>query len=103
MSYFESGVFPKNKTNAENKKQPILFVAAKHGQARVVEWLLENGADIDGIEGKDGRTALHAACHSKSKAVAEILLRQGADQTITNKRGLTAEEECPSFFAELQE
>ena len=39
MSYFESGVFPKNKTNAENKKQPILFVAAKHGQARVVEWL----------------------------------------------------------------
>jgi len=35
--------------------------------------------------------------------VAEILLRQGADQTIMNKRGLTAEEERPSFFAELQE
>ena len=102
IRYFESGVFPRAKFNAENvHRQTVLFVAAHRGQPRVVVWLLKNGADINRVDGNGGRTALHAACRAKNKVIAEILLRAGADRTIRSKRGLTAEEENPSFFAGL--
>jgi len=99
MPYFESGIFPRSKTNSRNKeKQPILFVAALHGQEKVVEWLLANGVDVNGVEGKGG----HAACYSKRKAVTEKLLQCGVDHAIKNKSGLTAKEENSSFYATLQ-
>ena len=58
--------------------------------------------DVNGVEGKGGNTALHAACHSKRKAVAEKLLQCGVDHAIKNKSGLAAKEENPSFYATLQ-
>ncbi|KAM5458526.1 hypothetical protein MaudCBS49596_000440 [Microsporum audouinii] len=55
---------------------------------RIVEMLLEKGADINYIN-ITGCTPLHIACHHQLHEVVKILLEKGADASIKNKRGET--------------
>ena len=69
-----------------------LFVAAAAGEDEVVEWLLENGADVAAIDPSAGRTPLHAASAVGHVAVVARLLGAGANSTALDGAGQTAAE-----------
>jgi len=63
-----------------------LLVAAEEGQAEIVVFLLENGADVFYRDGW-GFTALH---YAQNKGIAELLLKQGAKVNAQGRYGPTA-------------
>lgn len=58
--------------------QPALFYALQGRDAKMVEWLLENGANANSTDAS-GETALNAATDNSFDEGVEILLRAGAD------------------------
>lgn len=67
-----------------------LHVACREGHLKVVEWLLERGADIEKPDEK-GRTALYHTVKKGEAEVLRFLIRKGAHlDTKTTTRGLTA-------------
>ncbi|KAE8151441.1 nucleoside phosphorylase domain-containing protein [Aspergillus avenaceus] len=64
---------------AKFSKNTPLFEAASHGYEKIVQQLLEYGADITG-SGKRGRTALHEAAANGHLACAITLVKNGADR-----------------------
>jgi len=74
----------------EFKDGTVLHSAANGGNAAIVRWLLEHGADVN-ARGRMGRTPLHlAAERNTSPRVAEILAERGADLHATDDQGLSA-------------
>lgn len=67
----------KNQRHEETSWAPLLY-AALHGQAEVVRWLAEQGADLE-AQGVDGRRAVHWAASQGHAAVMRVLIEQGAD------------------------
>ncbi|KAL2130599.1 hypothetical protein VTI74DRAFT_6198 [Chaetomium olivicolor] len=85
-----------------------LHLAAKHGHRDIVDWLLDNGADIDAPSHricecqslKSGRQpgrrlrdyprwrALHTAMCHQERAVAELLIHRGASLDLDENEGL---------------
>lgn len=65
-----------------------LFDAANRGDAKVVERLLSEGADVD-ERGRNAETPLIAAALAGHAATAELLIAKGADVMARNKGGLT--------------
>lgn len=76
------------RTYNHNHMMPI-HVAADCGEAENVSEILKHGGRVNDIIQDNGNTALHIACHSNNKDIAEVLLRHHADVTIKNKLGLT--------------
>lgn len=69
----------------------LLMTAAVHGQACLVDVLLDWGAEIDARCESDGRTALMWACEEGHRAVVTALLRRGASIDARDARdGATA-------------
>ena len=68
--------------------QTPLVWAALVGQLEVVDWLLQNGAAVNGRT-KDGGTPLHAAAFLGRVEVAKLLLQYGADPEAKNNNGDT--------------
>jgi ankyrin repeat protein len=66
-----------------------LIRASCYGHKEIVEFLLNNGADIDKSD-FNGMTALKYALHSGHKEVVELLLNRGSDINRANKDGQTA-------------
>ena len=66
---------------------PLMF-AAGNRNAEAATYLLSRGAATDGQDGA-GDTALHFACRANADQCLELLLRHGADFTITNTNGFT--------------
>ena len=65
-----------------------MFHAAYRGRMRVVEKLLECGADIDWVHGGDlGRTALLDAIEHNHFEVAKLLIKMGADIRAVDRWG----------------
>ena len=65
--------------------------AASEGQAHMVQFLLEAGADIDAIaEFEDNNTALSQAVYANSIDIVRILLIAGANIDISTLNGLPA-------------
>ncbi len=62
--------------------------AALVGRAETVDWLLQNGAAVNGRT-KDGGTPLHAAAFLGRMEVAKLLLQHGADIEAKNNNGVT--------------
>jgi hypothetical protein len=65
---------------------PILTIAVYEGDMEAVTWLLQKGADINGVVPDHasrywpgGLTALHAATDVGHSGMVELLLRRGAD------------------------
>lgn len=77
--------------NAGSK--PPIFSAVEQGQLKVVKMLMDVGARVDvrpaGLPGL-GRTPLLAAASTGQKAIAELLLANGADIKARDKMGLGA-------------
>ena len=66
-----------------------LHYAASGPEPRVVAWLLERGAALEG-RSPNGSTALMMAAGYGSEASVELLLTRGADPKLRNDLGLTA-------------
>jgi ankyrin repeat protein len=77
-----------------NAKEPTgggtpLITAAAYGQSEAAKLLIENGANVNGVN-YEGSTALHTAaffCHSET---VKLLLDKGAEVNAQNDRGDTA-------------
>jgi FOG: Ankyrin repeat len=61
----------------------VLCIAARAGDVKLTELLLNRGAAID-FHGDRGYNALHEAINCKQVAVAQLLLDQGADLNVLN-------------------
>ena len=59
------------------------------GHAEAAQWLLENGANVNGLNG-DGSTALQAAAFLGRAEVAKVLIDGGIDTSIRNWEGQSA-------------
>lgn len=66
-----------------------LHMAIRRDKKEMVEYLLEQGADIDRADGA-GWTPLMEAVMDDMPELCKLLLDKGADETITNARGGTA-------------
>ncbi len=67
-----------------------LHVAARYAKPEVVEYLIEQGADVN-AQSSDGQTPLHEAAEVirvKNANRIRILLEAGADPSIENQKGL---------------
>ena len=77
-----------------SKGKSALHCAAKAGFLKVIDVLLENGADIDAVD-HNGESPLFEAIRStiknrdKQRATTEALLNNRANINLKNKRGLT--------------
>jgi len=65
-----------------------LHTAARQGQATVVQFLLENGAEVD-ARNKSVRTPLHEASVTGRRAVVQLLLDRKADPNAADQNGNT--------------
>lgn len=68
-----------------------LHCATWKGHERLVQVLLEHGADVNATNNNDhwGTTPLHAAAHGNQRAIAELLIKHGADIHAKNLNGRT--------------
>lgn len=77
-----------------SKGKTALHCAAKAGFLKVINVLMENGANIDAVD-NNGETPLYEAIRStiknreKQRAALEALLTQGANLNVKNRMGLT--------------
>ena len=67
---------------------PPLIWATMMGQTAAAELLLQQGADIKGIN-REGNTALHLAIFLGHADTAELLIKNGADVSVRNHEGAT--------------
>ena len=85
-----------------------LHYAAEYGQVEMLQLLAGRGAELDCQDAEDQDTPLHWAAHNSHASAVTQLLRLGADGSIRNKEGLTAEElarddDTKTAFAEQRE
>lgn len=66
-----------------------LHCAAYRGNDEMVEFLLQNGADINAVT-QDGNTALHLATEQGQRKVIKLLLSRRANSQIMNRQGATS-------------
>ena len=64
---------------------PGLLDAARKGDLKKVQQLVDSGADINQLD-KTGFTALHWAAMANKKEVAEFLIQKGADINIRESK-----------------
>jgi truncated hemoglobin YjbI len=65
-----------------------LHQAARHGNASVVQALLQFGATIDALDAA-GQTALRRAVNCRQLEIVRLLVRHGADPSLADRRGVT--------------
>ena len=65
-----------------------LLLAVLYDHAEMVEFLIQNGADVN-AKGEDGGTALHAAAFLGQYTVTKLLIQNGADVNARNNDGET--------------
>lgn len=66
-----------------------LTMTAIGGHAEAAQWLLDNGANVNGLNG-DGSTALNAAAFLGRGEVGKVLIDGGIDTSIRNWEGQSA-------------
>ncbi len=66
-----------------------LHHAAQNSALNVIEYLLENGADINMKSHHEGKTALHHACQHGNLEVVTFLVEKNADLDVKDNEGLT--------------
>ena len=66
-----------------------LTMAAVGDEVEAAQWLLDNGANVNGLNG-DGSTALNAAAFLGRAEVAKVMIDGGVDTTIRNWEGQSA-------------
>ena len=66
----------------------FLTYAVQFGYEDFIQYLINNGANIN-AQNNQLNTPLHYALNNKNYKIADILLKEGADETIKNKYNLT--------------
>lgn len=69
-------------------KDTMLMIAASRGSNQLVEWLVEQGAEVN-ARGSSGRTALHLCVANNFVVLAEYLIQIGADLSAVDDNGFT--------------
>ena len=87
-------------TLTDEHKHTLLYLTARSGFYDTTEALLKIGVPVNERQ-VDGSTPLHAASFYGQRLVVELLLRYGADASITNKWGNTPADEA--YSTELKE
>ena len=82
-------------TSTDEHEQSLLYVTARAGFYDTTKALLKIGVPVNETQ-VDGSTALHAASFYGQQPVVELLLRHGADPTVTNKWGNSPADEANS-------
>ena len=72
-------------TSTETISSPMTE-AAKNGNINLIQRLLDEGYDINAVQG-DGMTALHWAAENNNTKLASILIKNGADITAGTRIG----------------
>ncbi|VDP89222.1 unnamed protein product [Echinostoma caproni] len=72
-------------------KESALYVAAYFCEKEIIDLLIKNGADINSAT-IEGNTPLHAAAYVGNADIMKQLLEAGADATLKNAKGLTADD-----------
>lgn len=67
-----------------------LMQAIHQGHQELVEILIEKGSDVNAVDEEQGATPLILAAHFCLERIAKLLLENGADKTMKNKKGETA-------------
>uniref|UniRef100_A0A6A7G3M5 Ankyrin repeat domain-containing protein 10-like isoform X3 n=2 Tax=Hirondellea gigas TaxID=1518452 RepID=A0A6A7G3M5_9CRUS len=70
-------------------RQSVIHVAAFADHPQCLQWLLSNGAPVNGQD-SNGESALHKACRSEARACARILATNGINISARNDKGQTA-------------
>lgn len=68
------------------KLTPALVHASYYGESDMLEYLLHQGAEVDG-QSNNGKTALHRCCNPEDQ---DLLLRRGASPLLTDTKGNAA-------------
>lgn len=82
-------------STTDEHNHSLLYVTARAGFYDTTEALLEMGVPVNEKQ-VDGSTALHAAAFYRQEPVIELLLRHGADPTVTNRWGNSPADEANS-------
>ena len=70
--------------------QSKFLKAVKEGNCKIVKRMLRLGADVNAVEGRYKKTALHFAARQRDVDVVKVLLQNGADVNAVNKDKWTA-------------
>lgn len=68
----------------------LLIEAINHGYPDIARWLVEQGAAVNVVRDNERATALMCAAYEGDLASIQLLLKHGADPTLTNPDGETA-------------
>ncbi len=82
---------------SQEKLQEALFDAATRNNTKKITEAINNGADIDAIDGS-GETALFQAARMNNVRASKLLLSAGANAYIINNRGDTALDIARSWY-----
>ena len=69
---------------------PMICIAARSGRKEIIEWLVEQGAEINAISKDRGYSPVMDAVWKSSLDVVELLIKLGADLNIVSNDGQTA-------------
>lgn len=69
---------------------PFLCSAARNGKLDMIQWLLENGADIDAVSHDRGYSAVMDAVWKSNLPIVELLVNKGANLNFISRDGQTA-------------
>jgi uncharacterized protein len=78
-----------------------LYIAVHFNRPQMIKPLLEYGADINALAGSKKRTALHKAVSKNNEEIVRILVDNGADRSIVNKKGKTSLQEAEEHGNEV--
>eukprot|EP01083_Nonionella_stella_P063391 164737_1 len=79
----------------QHENKTALILASENGHAAIVSLLLENDANVDGVD-KYGMTSLHHAAFKGHNEICKILINNGADIDCYDKASLTPLHEAAS-------
>lgn len=66
-----------------------LFVAVHEQHLDIIQFLIDNGANVNNKNTKDGWTALHIACYLKDADIVKLLIQNSANVKATTLAGTT--------------
>jgi hypothetical protein len=78
-----------NRSLALSKTDDPLSMVVSNNDKDLAEFLLSNGAEVNGATRANGLTPLHQAARNRNKTLAELLLAHGADVNATDNDGET--------------
>ena len=85
----------------DNYKRSPLYFAIKNDSMEMAEIFVGNGANLNqGLEAKYGGSLIHTAIQENSEDIVTLLLDNGVDLSIKNKKGKTALEFAKTFHCQ---